>query len=115
MSLKEKIKNTNDIKSEIVTVNVWECDLEVRSISALKRAEILEMVMDENGDMNHNKLHAQMIIASCYDPESGNKVFDENDDEWLLEKSCGAIEMLMTKAMALSGMSKSALDDAEKN
>lgn len=115
MSIREKIKNANDIEKEVITIDVWDCDIEVRTMTAKQRANILNKVMTEDGKIEHDNFHAMMIIYSCYDPETGEKVFDDKDKDWLLEKSAGPIELLVSKIMKHSGLSKDALVEAEKN
>lgn len=116
MSLREKIKNVSDIKKEIVRVEAWDdIDIEIRTMSAKIRSDILGQVMDEKGKINHDKFHALMIIASCYEAGTDNLIFTDDDAEWLMNKAVGPIELIVSKVMKLSGLSKDAMDTAEKN
>lgn len=115
MSLRDKIKNCDDIKKEIVHLDTWDCDIEVRTISAKERSNIVSKAMDKDNKIKNDILHSLMIIASCYDPETGEKIFQDGDHEWLLEKSSNPIEKLSASVMRLSGLSKDSMDEAEKN
>jgi len=116
MSLKEKIRKADDIKKETVPIPAWDCSIELRTMTAKQRAYVLNESMDENtGKIQHDKLHAQMLIACCFDPENGEKLFSADDSEWLMEKSSGPVELLVSKAMRLSGLTKDAAETAEKN
>ena len=84
-------------------------------MTAKQRANVLNEVMDDNGKMNHNRFHGLMIIYSCYDTETNELIFTENDIDWLLDKSAGPIETLASKITKLSGLSKNAVEEAEKN
>lgn len=113
--LREKIKSYQDIKEELVEIPAWDCSILMKSMTAKQRSSILNEVMDEEGKIQHEKLHAQMIIACCYDPETGERIFSPEDDQWLMDKSCGPVELLVGKAMQISGLAKGALEQAEKN
>ena len=102
-------------ESETVDIDIWDCQIEIRTMSAKQRADILEKVMDKDGKINSNKLTPHMIIASCFDPETGERVFSDEDSEWLMDKSSGPIEKIMSIAMKMSGLTKDAFEDAEKN
>lgn len=111
--LREKIKNAKDINSEIV--HVWNCDIEVKTIMAKDRARILNEVMSDDGKINNANFHILMIIDSCYDPETNEKIFSHKDAEWLSEKSAGSIEKLSAVVMKLSGLTKDSMEETEKN
>lgn len=114
-SLREKIKNVDDIKKEIISIKPWNCDIEIRTMSAHQRANVLDNVSDDEGNIYHDKLRFQMILNSCFDPDTGEQIFKEEDEEWLMKKSFGPIEMISQKIMRLSGISRNSIEDAEKN
>lgn len=115
MSLKEKIKAAQDIKKEVVKVPVWDVEVEVRTMSGKQRSELLSTCMDENGKLQQDVFQVGTIIASCYDPETGNKLFTADDADWLMDKASGPIELLAGKAMRLSGLTRDSAEQAEKN
>lgn len=115
MSIREKIKNAHDIKKEVMKIDVWDCDIEVRTMMASDRADILNSVMTDDGKIDHKKFHAMMIVSACYEPGTDDLIFNPEDIEWLMQKSAGPIEKLAGKAMELSGLSKEAIGEAEKN
>jgi hypothetical protein len=113
--LRNKIKNANDIKKEIIEIEEWDCSIEIRTMTAKQRATILDKVMNDKGNMDHDLFHGYMITVSCFDPETGEMIFSTEDTEWLMEKSSGPIERIMSSVMKLSGLNKGAIEDAEKN
>lgn len=114
-SLRERILNAQDIKSERVTIEEWGVEVEVRGMTGAARARVLQVSFDKNGTMDHEKLYPELLIASVFDPESGEKVFSGADREALAEKSAGALEQVARVAMRLSGIDPEARDEAEKN
>jgi len=115
MSLRDKIRSADDIKKEIVKIAVWDCSIELRTMTAKQRAFVLNESMNDDGKIQHDKLHAQMLIACCFDPETQERIFSQDDSEWLMEKSSGPVELLVSKAMRISGLTKDATEQAEKD
>jgi len=113
--LYDKIKNSDDIRKEIVHVPQWDCDVEARTMSGLERAMLLGGCIGKDGNVIQSKFQSGLLIACLHDPETGEKLFSESDAEWLMGKSSGAIEKLASVAMRLSGLTKEAMEDAEKN
>lgn len=117
--LKEKIRAIQDIQK--LTVNLgeiwpeWDIVLELRTMKAIDRARLLKACVDGKGQVIGEKFQAGVIIASCFDPETGEKVFSEEDYDFLMEKSAGVIEYLASKAMEISGLNRDTLAAAEKN
>lgn len=114
-ALKEKIQAAQDVKSERIEVPEWGVALEIRTMKAIDRARLLRTCMDDKGSVIGEKFQAGLIIASCFDPETGEKVFSEDDYDLLMEKSAGAIEHLAGLAMNISGLNRESLSAAEKN
>lgn len=114
-SLRDKILSSNDIKSEMVTVSEWDCDVKMKGLTGKQRARLLQDAVDSNGRMNLEKMYPELIIYSCFDPETDEQLFNIEDREILNTKSGGALEKLAIVAMRLSGLSKSAVDEAVKN
>ena len=113
--LYDKIKNSDDIKKEIIHVPQWDCDVEARTMSGLERAMLLGACMDKDNNVIQDRFQSGLLIACLYDPETGEKLFAESDADWLMKKSSGAIEKLASTVMRLSGLTKEAMEDAEKN
>ena len=115
MSLKEKIKAADDIKKKLVSVPEWEVEIEVRTMTGTQRAMALDVSMDDKGNVIHQVFHRELIKACCYDPETGEKVFDDGDNEWMMDKNSASIQTLVQAAMGVSGLSPGAGAEAEKN
>lgn len=122
-SLREKILGAQDIKKELKKVDVWDAEVEVRGLSGEKMFEVkkgaTEMRKNEDGEdvevQDQAKLYAALIIASVYDPASGEPVFKPEDRDAVMAKSFGPIDEVVTVAMRVSGLSKAEQKAIEKN
>lgn len=115
LNLRSQILNSNDIKSEMVTIEEWGVTVEVKSLTSKKRANVLSESMDGKGRMDFEKLYPDLVIASTYDPETHDAVFQMADRDLLNEKSGGALEKIAQVVLRLSGLDKESVGGAEKN
>lgn len=113
VSMRDRIKQSSDITSETVDVPQWDVKLEVRSMKGGERARML-MAVNTGEKMDFEKFYPEIIIATCYDPDTGERVFEPGDTEWLNDKSSAALEKLARVGMKLSGMGEDAVDEAGK-
>jgi len=114
-NLKDKIRAAEDVKSEKVFVPEWDVTVEVRTMKALDRARLLKSCVDAKGNVIGEKFQSGLIIASCFDPETGEKVFEEGDFDLLMGKAAGPVEYLAGVAMGISGLNRESMTAAEKN
>ena len=112
--LKDRIKQIDDIQKIIETVPGWNEKVEIRTMTGLERSKVLDAAFI-NGKLSNEKLFPAIIVASCFDPETGEKLFDESDIAWLMQKNAGAIEFLAQRAIDVSGLSSAMEKQAEKN
>lgn len=123
MTLREKILNAKDIKTELVTVSEWDVTVEVRGLTGAQRAAALEKATvtstndagDETQRRDDVKLSALLIIASTYDPETGQRVFGDNDIDPVLEKAAGPLDSVARVAMRLNAGTVESHKALEKN
>jgi hypothetical protein len=112
MNLRDKILQCNDIATEQVYVPQWDVTLEVRGLTGRQRGILLQETIDPRGQMDMQKLHPKLVIMSTYDPETGERVFQDGDFDAISEKSGGALEIIAKVATRLSGLNPR---QAEKN
>lgn len=115
MSIRDQIIASSDIETELVEVPAWGVTVEVRSMDGRTRLNMMSTVTDTNGEIEMTKLYPDIIIACAHDPETGERVFDENDRDLLLSKSAGALELVASASMRVSGMAAASLDEAGKD
>ena len=114
MSLRDRILAADDIGKETITVPHWEVDVELRTMTASERSKMLASAVDENGQMDLEELYPRILIATVFDPKSGEAVFSGDDVAALANKSAAAVEFVAQKSMALSGLAGDAVDEAGK-
>ncbi len=114
MSLRDRILAADDIGKDTIHVDAWEVELEVRTMTAAERSKMLNSAMDKDGNLDLQELYPRILIATVFDPESGEKVFTADDIETIQNKSAAAVEAVAQKAMALSGLTADAVDEAGK-
>ena len=115
VSIREKILNADDIRQEIVSVNEWGVKLLVKGMTGSQRARMMSSAVDRKGNMDFEKMYAELVISGSYDPESGEKIFSSADKDALNEKSGGALEKIAKVCMNLSGLTDEEMDKIEKN
>ncbi|TCW35297.1 hypothetical protein EDC32_1089 [Laceyella sacchari] len=106
--LRDKVAGIKDIKEENLYVPEWDVTFLVRALTGAARNKILNAAMDKNGKLDLDRFYPDLIIAACFDPESGEQVFEPTDRDMLLSKSGSALERIAQKAIKMSG-----LDDIE--
>lgn len=115
VDLREKILAAKDSHSERVFVAEWDVEVEIRSMTGEERARTLEKYIDlDSGKVNFEAMTPEIIIASTWDPTTGEKVFKPGDAGMLNKKSAGALERLGQVALRLSGLSERAKEAAGK-
>jgi hypothetical protein len=94
---------TPTFASELVDMPEWDdAKVEVRSMSAGVQARL-------GGGVPSQALF-QAIVACCYDPESGERLFVDGDIPWLEGQPPGPIARLGEVCWRLSGTEEKAVD-----
>jgi hypothetical protein len=114
-SLRDKILNAQDIKSEILNIPEWEVDILVKSMTGKKRALVMGEAMDKKGKMNFENMYADLAITSSYDPETLKLIFEPTDRNVLNEKNGGVLERIAQVVIRISGLDVDAVETATKN
>lgn len=115
MSLKEKIFQAKDIQSEITDIPEWGVKIEIRGMNGASRSKIMGAVMDEMGNIQQSELYPLLLIACCFDPETGEPIFQNNDKKAIMEKSGAVLERIAGICSRLSGIGTEAREETEKN
>lgn len=113
--LRQQILDTDDIKEEEVGVEEWNCKILVRGLTGKDRSEILTSALTRDGRLDFSKVYPDLVIATSFDPETGEKIFSKTDREVLNEKSGSALEKIAGKAVKLSGLGAEGVNLAVKN
>lgn len=114
--LRDKIFNTKDIDSEKVFVKQWNVEIEVRGMTGKQRATVLQGSIGKDGkSIDFSKLYPDIVIATSYDPETGDAIFEATDRDMLNTKSSAATEKLAKTALKLSGLQEGNFEEIVKN
>jgi hypothetical protein len=106
-SLRERFFAVADITTEIVDLGPpYDMKVEVRSMSGLERARTLQSWTGGGDKIDPEKLYPAIIIATVYDPETGERLFHPGDEDELNARSAVVLEQLATVALRLSGMAE---------
>ena len=110
-SLRDAIRAADDLEKELVPIPEWGgVTVEVRSMSAGVRVRTLRSARAFDAETDAVAIYPSLVIECCFDPETGEKLFEAGDEEWLLEKSVAALERLATAAMRVSSLSAEAVE-----
>lgn len=114
--LRAKILDAKDIRSEAVTISEWDVTVDVRGLTGAQLVDITTaaVVTDDDGTKrtDNNLLARGLILASVYDPETNELVFEPSDADALYAKCGLALNKLAAVSMRLNGL---AGEDVEKN
>lgn len=115
MSIRDLILTSQDIPSEIVDVPEWGVKVEVRGMTGASRTRIMDLAVGSEGSVNLQFVYPEIVIATAYDGETGEAIFEPNDKEILLSKSAIAIDRIASVGMRLSGFTQESADEAGKD
>tara|TARA_R110002020_G_scaffold287908_2_gene503457 strand:- start:1239 stop:1676 length:438 start_codon:yes stop_codon:yes gene_type:complete len=122
VSIREQIKSAEDSSSELYEVPEWGVTLQIRSMTARSRALFVAEMASEDGTVSGVNDPARIegmwwnvISQTCHDPKTGEKAFEDGDQEWLFEKNARIVNDLANECMAASGLSEDSVDDAGKD
>ncbi len=115
MSLKDQIRKADDIEVETIDVDEWGVKVKIRGMTAGQRSQFIQDTANlEKGTVDLAKMYPDLVILTCYDPESDEPVFTQKDRDLVNSKAGKAIERIARKAMELSGLTEDAMDEAGK-
>ena len=116
MNLREKILSTEDIPSREVFVPNWDVTVLVKGLSAGERIGLTQAAVDQvTGSVNLSTVYPDIVVSCCFDPETGEPIFQESDKQDIMKKSSKAIEMLASAGLELSGIGEGSADEAGKD
>lgn len=115
MSIRDQILAKQDIPSETVEVPEWGVKVEVRGMTGAERTRIMDKATQTAGDVNLQFVYPEIVIATAFDPESGEQVFKPNDRDALLAKSATALDRIAAVGMRLSGFTAESADNLGKD
>lgn len=112
-SILDRITSVRPYRSEVVPdIAEWDgVSVEVRSLPLGERNDMMAEVMDGDGQLDVKALYPALLIAACYDPETGEKVFPADAAAIINGLDSGAVDKVAKVAMSISGMADKAKED----
>jgi len=123
-TLRAKILDAKDIRSEQVHVPEWDVTVEVRGLTgaqqlAISKAATVDDGVDADGDkktrVDNNLLLQGLLLAGTHDPDTGELVFEPADADALYQKAGKPLGELSQAALRVNGMTKGEDAKIEKN
>lgn len=114
-SIRDKIVARTVQATTVVRIDEWDVDIQIRSLTLGERNGMLQSIKDAgDGEANLSIMYPEIIARTCYDPETGEKVFGPDDGAFINNLPADLMDKLATPAMELSGMTDKAVDKAGK-
>ena len=118
--LRDQILEADDLPSELVEVPEWKVTVEVRGMTGTDRDayEAKAVALKRGGtdiELRLADFRSKLLVKCLFDPESGERVFADNEAQKLGAKSGQVIERLFEVAGRLSGMADSSVEAARGN
>ena len=102
-SIRDRIAAARPYVSELVEVEEWDATVEVRSLSLGERQAMMVQLVDDDGNLDKEVLEAAYIQACSWDPDTGKRVFADDDLDFIQSRPAGSMDKLGNVAMKLSG------------
>jgi len=104
------ILSAADITEEVVYVPEWNGSVRIRAFTKGRQQELRGMATDQRGKLDTEKLELQLFIYGVIEPKFVPIQMTE-----LREKSAGALDRVIKRIMAISGLSEESIAEAEKS
>ena len=118
-SIREQVRGVEDGSADLYEVAEWGVTVEIRSMTARSRAHFVADMASEDGTVagvnDPDRIIGMwwhVIGQTCYDPDTGERAFDDGDDEWLFDKNARVVNDLANACMAASGLTEEAAGEA---
>jgi len=113
--LADKIRQSDDRVVEIIDVPEWDVKIELRSMTALQRS-LMQVEWADTEEQSAAVLYQTVLQHCCFDPDTGDQVFNEEDSEWILaEKSAQDVDRVAQACLKVSGLSADSIDESGKD
>jgi hypothetical protein len=103
-SIRDRVAASEDIQKQVV--KPWGVDIEVRTMTGAQM---------ESLDKDSANFRSEIIIASCFDPETGEKAFRVEDIDMLNGKSALETGKLLKTIFRLNGMTADSRAELKKD
>ena len=103
MSLRDTIQAADDSSYEDVDVPEWGVTIRVVPPSVGARADLLAKFPEDGEGIDYKAMFTNVLIATCYDPDTNEPAFTDADAPMLLEKNGAVVQRLFEKCQKAAG------------
>lgn len=104
MTIRDTILNAK-LDSEIVVIPEWDnVKIEVRAKTVDEQYQLLDKTRRPDGSIDNKLLAVETILATAYDPATGEKVFDPADRDALRRANAAGFNRLLAAANKAAGL-----------
>jgi hypothetical protein len=96
------LKQLTTLPSELVDIPEWNAKIEVRGQMAGDYIDLARSV-SQDGKVDSKTLTFQTVIATAFDPESGERVFQTADMDMLKQAPANIVNRLFSASMRVNG------------
>lgn len=114
MGLRDQIMQASDLKTEVVHVPEWGCDVTVSEMSGLDRDAFEQSLMGPAGERDVSNLRARLLVKTLRD-ENGARMFADDEAHFLGAKSASALDRCFAVAQRLNALGAPLQEAVEKN
>ncbi len=94
----------DDLQTKVVKVKEWDCELTIQELGLGDGLQMFSMVSDiEDNPVLEADQIAQVIAWGVIEPETGERVFSDDDVSALAKKNRNALMFLYQEIITLSG------------
>ena len=105
-SMRDRILSHPRPKGETLEIPEWDVTVELSSMSIAQKGQLLG---DEEPTPTKLMLMLpEVIVSTCYDPDSFNPIFTADDLDWLKSEPASIIERVATEGLRVSGIDEDA-------
>jgi hypothetical protein len=114
--LRDQIKAAADLRRESIHVPEWDAAVAIRTLTARERSEWEMTLFDKKGNVTQRADMREQLVGRCLiDPDTDERIFDENEFAELGSKSAEVLDRLFAVARRVNGIGAEAEAAIEKN
>ena len=115
MPIPEHIRKSGVRKTHVYDIDEWGMSVLLRSMNVAQRGRFFQLAADDDNDDNSD-IHRFVFESCIIDPETNERMFDDDDLDWLMNDADPDIVVAMSnECMRLSGLSKQSADAVGKD
>lgn len=114
VSLRDRIKSTATVfPTETVQVPEWNVTVEVRSMTIADQSRLVDRFTREDGTRDVGRMVPAIVVATCFDPVTGERVFTDDDLEWLADQPAKVVDDVASVGLRVSGLTAALVPDRD--